>query len=76
MSAYLTEGTSMNPLPLEGVTLGLVLPPFDEPARIYAAARMAEAHDFHSVWAPDATLPGYPYNTKHLLKFTGVCPKE
>jgi probable F420-dependent oxidoreductase len=43
------------------VTLGLVLPPFDEPARIYAAAQMAEAHHFHSVWAPDATLPGYPW---------------
>jgi probable F420-dependent oxidoreductase len=46
---------------MDGVTLGLVLPPFDEPARIYAAARMAEAHNFHSVWAPDATLPGYPW---------------
>lgn len=43
------------------VTLGLVLPGFDEPARIYAAARTAEAHHFHSVWTPDATLPGYPW---------------
>jgi probable F420-dependent oxidoreductase len=51
----------MNPDNLDGVTLGLVLPPFDEPARIYAAAQMAEAHHFHSVWAPDATLPGYPW---------------
>ena len=31
------------------------------PARIYEAARMAEAHHFHSVWAADATLPGYPW---------------
>jgi probable F420-dependent oxidoreductase len=45
----------------DGVTLGLVLPPFDQPARIYEAARVAEAHHFHSVWAPDATLPGYPW---------------
>jgi probable F420-dependent oxidoreductase len=44
-----------------GVTLGLVLPPIDEPSRIYAAARMAEDHNFHSVWATDATLPGYPW---------------
>ena len=51
----------MNPERLDGVTLGLVLPPFDEPARMYAAAREAEAHHFHSVWAPDATLPGYPW---------------
>ncbi len=51
----------MNPERMDGVTLGLVLPPFDEPARIYEAARMAEAHHFHSVWAPDATLPGYPW---------------
>ena len=51
----------MNPHPPDGVTLGLVLPPFDEPARIYEAARTAEQHHFHSVWAPDATLPGYPW---------------
>ncbi|HEU5102315.1 MAG TPA: TIGR03619 family F420-dependent LLM class oxidoreductase, partial [Roseiflexaceae bacterium] len=51
----------MNTERIDGVTLGLVLPPFDEPARIYAAARMAETHHFHSVWAPDATLPGYPW---------------
>ena len=51
----------MDPKRRDGVTLGLVLPPFDEPARIYAAARTAEAHHFHSVWAPDATLPGYPW---------------
>jgi probable F420-dependent oxidoreductase len=44
-----------------GVTLGLVLPPIDEPSRIYAAARMAEDHNFHSVWATDSTLPGYPW---------------
>ncbi len=51
----------MDPEHIDGVTLGLVLPAFDEPARIYAAARMAEAHHFHSVWAPDATMPGYPW---------------
>ncbi len=51
----------MNPERTDGVTLGLVLPPFDEPARIYEAARMAEAGNFHSVWAPDATLTGYPW---------------
>ena len=54
-------GTIMHSERMNGVTIGLVLPPFDEPARIYAAARMAEAHNFHSVWAPDATLPGYPW---------------
>jgi probable F420-dependent oxidoreductase len=43
------------------VTLGLVLPPIDEPSRIYAAARMAEDHNFHSVWATDSTLPGFPW---------------
>ena len=46
---------------MNGVTLGLVLPACDEPSRIYAAARMAEEHNFHSVWATDATLPGYPW---------------
>jgi probable F420-dependent oxidoreductase len=46
---------------MNGVTLGLVLPPCDEPSRMYAAARMAEDHNFHSVWATDATLPGYPW---------------
>lgn len=51
----------MNAEPKDGVTVGLVLPPFDEPARIYEAARIAEAHHFHSVWAPDATLTGYPW---------------
>ena len=51
----------MHPERMNGVTLGLVLPSFDEPARIYEAARMAEAHNFHSVWAADATLPGYPW---------------
>src|SRR5215207_10153019 len=51
----------MNPEYMDGVTLGLVLPGFDEPGRIYDAACMAEAHHFHSVWAPDATLPGYPW---------------
>ena len=44
-----------------GVSLGLVLPPFDQPSRLYAAAQMAENHNFHSVWATDATLPGYPW---------------
>jgi probable F420-dependent oxidoreductase len=44
-----------------GVSLGLVLPACDEPAKMYAAARMAEEHNFHSVWATDATLPGYPW---------------
>ncbi len=47
--------------PMHDVTLGLVLPPIDEPSRIYAAARVAEDHGFHSVWATDATLPGYPW---------------
>ncbi len=51
----------MNPEHTDGVTLGLVLPAFDEPGRLYAAARTAEAQHFHSVWAPDATLPGYPW---------------
>jgi probable F420-dependent oxidoreductase len=51
----------MNAPQKEGVTLGLVLPAFEEPARIYEAARIAESHHFHSVWAPDATLPGYPW---------------
>ncbi len=51
----------MDPRPTGGVTLGLVLPPIDDPSRIYAAARMAEDHGFHSVWATDATLPGYPW---------------
>lgn len=54
-------GPPMNASHKEGVTLGLVLPSFDEPARIYDAARLADAHAFHSVWAPDATLPGYPW---------------
>lgn len=51
----------MNAEHADGVTLGLVLPPFDEPARMYDAARLAEEHHFHSVWAPDATLTGYPW---------------
>ena len=37
------------------------MPNYDDPARIYAAARMAEEHQFHSVWASDATMPGYPW---------------
>ncbi|GAC1400147.1 MAG: LLM class flavin-dependent oxidoreductase [Chloroflexota bacterium] len=45
----------------EGITLGLVLPPCDEPTRLYAAIRLAEEHQFHSVWVTDATLPGYPW---------------
>ncbi len=51
----------MNPERTDGVTLGLVLPGFDEPARLYEAARVAEAQNFHSVWTPDATMPGYPW---------------
>ncbi len=43
------------------VTLGLVLPPYDEPSRLWDAARAAEEHGFHSVWVTDATLPGYPW---------------
>ena len=43
------------------ITLGLVLPPFDEPARLWGAARAAERHGFHSVWVTDSTLPGYPW---------------
>jgi alkanesulfonate monooxygenase SsuD/methylene tetrahydromethanopterin reductase-like flavin-dependent oxidoreductase (luciferase family) len=51
----------MNAEPMDGVTVGLVLPPFDEPTRLYDAARLAEDHHFHSVWSPDATLTGYPW---------------
>ena len=43
------------------VTLGLVLPPYDEPARLWGAARVAEQQGFHSVWVTDSTLPGYPW---------------
>ncbi len=43
------------------IALGLVLPPFDEPARLWDAARAAERYGFHSVWATDSTLPGYPW---------------
>ncbi|MDP9371019.1 MAG: TIGR03619 family F420-dependent LLM class oxidoreductase [Chloroflexota bacterium] len=43
------------------ITLGLVLPPCDEPARLWGAARVAEHHGFHSVWVTDSTLPGYPW---------------
>ena len=43
------------------VTLGLVLPPYDEPARLWDAARIAEQRGFHSVWATDSTLPGFPW---------------
>ena len=56
-----TGGSRMNSERMDGVTIGLVLPSFDEPVRIYEAARTAEAHNFHSVWAPDATLLGYPW---------------
>ena len=45
----------------DDLTLGLVLPPFDEPARLWEAARAAEHQGFHSVWVTDATLPGYPW---------------
>ena len=34
---------------MNGVTLGLVLPPYDEPSRLWQAARTAEQHGFHSV---------------------------
>ena len=44
-----------------GITLGLVLPPYDEPARLWDAARAADQQGFHSVWVTDATLPGYPW---------------
>ena len=44
-----------------GITLGLVLPPYDEPARLWEAARTADGQGFHSVWVTDATLPGYPW---------------
>jgi probable F420-dependent oxidoreductase len=43
------------------VSLGLVLPNFDEPARLWEAARTAEQQGFHSVWVTDATLTGYPW---------------
>ena len=43
------------------LTLGLVLPPYGEPARLWEAARAAERQGFHSVWVTDATLPGYPW---------------
>ena len=46
---------------MNGVTLGLVLPPYDEPSRLWQAARTAEQHGFHSVWVTDSTLPGYPW---------------
>jgi probable F420-dependent oxidoreductase len=45
----------------EDITLGLVLPPYDEPARLWEAARAAESQGFHSVWVTDSTLPGYPW---------------
>ena len=44
-----------------GISLGLVLPPYDDPSRLWCAARVAEQRGFHSVWATDATLPGYPW---------------
>jgi len=44
-----------------GTTLGLVLPPIDEPARLWEAAREAELQGFHSVWVTDSTLPGFPW---------------
>ncbi len=46
---------------MNDVTLGLVLPPYDEPSRLWHAARTAEKHGFHSVWVTDSTLPGYPW---------------
>jgi len=47
--------------PRGDITLGLVLPPYDEPARLWEAARVAEQQGFHSVWVTDSTLPGYPW---------------
>lgn len=44
-----------------GVTLGLALPPYEAPDRLWTAARIAERAGFHSVWVTDATLPGYPW---------------
>lgn len=44
-----------------GISLGLVLPPFDAPSRLWDAARLAEQQHFHSVWVTDNTLPGYPW---------------
>jgi len=43
------------------ITLGLVLPPYDAPARLWEAARAAERQGFHSVWVTDSTLPGFPW---------------
>lgn len=43
------------------VSLGLVLPHYDEPARLWEAARTGEQQGFHSVWVTDATLTGYPW---------------
>ncbi len=43
------------------VSLGLVLPPFDEPTRLWEAARTAEHQGFHSVWVTDSSLPGFPW---------------
>ena len=43
------------------VTLGLVLPGYDEPTRLWGAALAAEEYGFHSVWVTDSSLPGYPW---------------
>lgn len=43
------------------ISLGLVLPHFDQPDRLWEAARTAEHQGFHSVWVTDATLTGYPW---------------
>ena len=43
------------------LTLGLVLPPCDEPGRLWEAARTADRGGYHSVWVTDSTLPGFPW---------------
>ena len=43
------------------ITMGLVLPPYDEPVRLWEAARAAEHQGFHSLWVTDSTLPGFPW---------------
>ena len=43
------------------VTMGLVMPPYTDPARLWEAARVAENRGFHSVWVTDSTLPGFPW---------------
>lgn len=45
----------------DNITLGIALPPYDQPDRLWEAARTAEQQGFHSVWVTDATLTGFPY---------------